>query len=135
MQGIGVFLLGLGQLALGRGQHDEAAAMFHEAQQRFINIGLPNWADQAEQLLQQAQREQRRLTLDDILAMVQAARNGNQQAGQQAWDISQGLKDSGQVALGRALERLLAGLPLESAVAGLPDDLQVAIVAGLEPGS
>ena len=55
LQGIGVFLMGLGQLRLAHGQRDEAAAMFREAQQRFLAIGLPNWADQAEQLLRQTQ--------------------------------------------------------------------------------
>jgi hypothetical protein len=58
LQEIGVFLMGLGQMALLKGQRAEAAAMFQEAQEHFLAIGLPNWAAQAEQLLQQVQGEQ-----------------------------------------------------------------------------
>lgn len=51
VQRIGVFLMGLGQMALIKGQPDEAAALFQEAQQRFLDISLPNRAAQAAQLL------------------------------------------------------------------------------------
>jgi hypothetical protein len=114
LQGVGVFLMGLGQLVLLKGPRDEAITMFQEAQQRFLAIGLPNWATQAEQLLQQAQGGQQ-LTLDEVLAMVQAAQNGDHRAGQHVWKISQGLKeadDPNLAALGQALEWILAGKPV-----------------------
>lgn len=136
LQGIGVFLMGLGQIALIKGQRDEAAAMFQEAQQRFLAIGLPNWAADAEKLLHQVQGKQPQLTLEDVLAMVQAAQNGDQQAGQQVWQLSQGLKRSDDptlAALGCTFEAILAGLPLEEATAALPTELRAQFLQALQP--
>jgi hypothetical protein len=134
LQGIGVFLMGLGRMALIKGQRDAAAAMFQEAQQRFLAIGLPHWAAQAAELLRQAQAEPQELTLEAVLAMVRAAQAGDQQAGQQVWQISQGLKESGDpalLALGQAFEAMLAGVAPDEASAGLPAELRAQVVQAL----
>ncbi|MBN1995227.1 MAG: tetratricopeptide repeat protein, partial [Anaerolineae bacterium] len=134
LQGIGVFLLGLGQLAQAQGNPDEALAKFREAQQQFVAIGLTNWAAQVEQLIRQVQGEAQGLTLDDVLALIKSAQNGNQEAGQQAWQISQSLKQSNDYAmsaLGQALESILAGESPETATTNLPPDLRTAIVQAL----
>ena len=70
--------------------------------------------------------------------MVRAARQGDGQAGRQAREICQGLaggRDEASAALGRALQRVLAGIPAGTALAGLPDDLRARILEGLDDQS
>ncbi len=55
LQGIGVYLMQLGQLALARNDLERAIPLLQEARERFLAIGLPDWAAQAEQLLAQTQ--------------------------------------------------------------------------------
>ena len=86
-----------------------------------------------DELLAEAQR--RMLTLDDLVAMVRSAREGDSQAGQQAWEICGKLKqtsDSEQKTLGQGLQDILAGLTPETALAALPDDLRAHIIELLE---
>jgi tetratricopeptide (TPR) repeat protein len=122
----------LGQLALDRGRRDEAVSLLQEAHQGFEAMGLTPWVVHVDELLALAQG--RVLTLDDLIAMVRAARKGDQQAGRQAWDICRNMAradDAGQSALGRGLQRVLAGDPPETALADLPDNLRARILKGL----
>jgi tetratricopeptide (TPR) repeat protein len=122
----------LGRLALTRGRREEALPLLHEARQGFAALGFTPWVAHVDELLAMAQDHG--LTLDDLIAMVRAARQGDQQAGQQAWEICSHLtqaSDAGQAALGRALRRLLAGEPPETALASLSDDLRTYILEGL----
>jgi tetratricopeptide (TPR) repeat protein len=53
LQGIAVFLKGMGLLALERGNVAEGIPLLQEARQRFLAIGLPNWAADVEHILEQ----------------------------------------------------------------------------------
>ncbi|RME44277.1 MAG: hypothetical protein D6796_11990, partial [Caldilineae bacterium] len=128
----------LGRLALARGRRDEALSLLQEARRGFARLGFTPWVEQIDQLLASLRRtsEVRRnsISLDDLLALVRAARAGNSQAGRQAWEICQGLARSGDetlAALGHALQRLLAGLPPAEALSTLPEDLRRQIQSGL----
>jgi transcriptional regulator with XRE-family HTH domain len=124
-QDVAVFLMGLGQLALARGQQAEAISLLQQARQGFAALRLDHWVAQVDELL--ARAEKHGLTLADLLAMLKAAGRGDQQAGQQAWDICGRLAQSaeaGEVALGRALQRILSGEAAETALAALPADLR-----------
>ncbi|MCP4362172.1 MAG: tetratricopeptide repeat protein, partial [Chloroflexi bacterium] len=55
LQGMAVFLMGLGQLALDRDQPEKAVPLLQEARERFLDIGLDNWAASVEKLLAQVQ--------------------------------------------------------------------------------
>ena len=132
-QGVAVFLMGLGRLALERARPDEALPLLYEARQRFVDLGLLNWVDGVDHLL--AQVEGNILTLDDLVSMVRAACHGDQRAGQQAWKICGaliGAPDPAMADIGRGLQRVLAAVPPETALAGLPDDLRSRIMAGLD---
>ncbi|MBC7250401.1 MAG: tetratricopeptide repeat protein, partial [Anaerolineae bacterium] len=128
-QGVAVFLMGLGQLALARGRREEALPLLQEARQGFVALGLAHWVADVDDLLAQAQGQM--LTLDDLLAMIRAARAGDGRAGEQAWQICDGLAgapDPAPAALGRALQAVLAGIPPEAALEGLPADLRAHIL-------
>lgn len=121
--------MGLVQLALVKGDREGAVPLLAEARQRFLDIGLPNWAEQAGQLLAQAQG--RALTLDDLVTMVRAAREGDSQSGQQAWEICEGLKqaeDATLVKIGQGLQAVLAGVPPEAALAALPEEVRTRLL-------
>ena len=132
LQGVAVFLMGLGQLTVARGKREEAVPLFVEARDRFQAIGLDNWAEQAQQLLDQIQNSG--LSLGDLIAMIQAARQGDRQRGQAAWDVFQNMsgdEDPVTAALGRGLTRVLVGVPAEEALAGLPDEMWSELIAAL----
>lgn len=71
------------------------------------------------------------LTLDKLVAMVNAAREGDGQAGQQAWQLCAQLATSDDAAMalvGKALRDILIGVPPQTALASLPDDLRQSII-------
>ena len=132
-EGTFALLARLGQLALIRGQPDEALPLLQEARRGFEQLGFAPWVAQVDGLLAKAQGLV--LTLDDLIAMVRLARQGDHQAGQQAWKICDSLAqtaDATQMALGRALQRILAGALPETALAALPDDLRTHVLEGLD---
>lgn len=62
--------------------------------------------------------------MDDLLAWVAVARQGDRQAGEQAWTVCEGLMGADDpilAALGRGLQRLLAGEQPALVLAGIPD--------------
>lgn len=123
----------LGQLAFEQGRPEEARPLLQEARRGFEGMGFAPWVFHLDGLLAIAGGNV--LTLDGLVSMVRAARRGDGQAGRQAWEICQGLagaQDETQVALGRALQRVLAGIPAGTALAGLPDDLRARILQGLD---
>jgi tetratricopeptide (TPR) repeat protein len=129
VEGIAVFLMALGRLALERGDREGALPLLEEARQRFVALGFPHWVESVESLLAQAQQG-RQLTLEMIVSLVRAARAGDEAAGQQAWQIGEGLTkapDEGYRALGRALQALLVGEAPETALRDLPADLRAAV--------
>jgi tetratricopeptide (TPR) repeat protein len=131
-QGAAVFLRGLGHLALARGRREEAVSLLRQARPGFEALGLLNWAASVDEVLAEAQDQG--LTLAALARLIQAARQGDHQAGEQAWELCNQLAqdlDETLAALGRGLQQLLAGLPPETALAGLPDDLRRQILAGL----
>jgi tetratricopeptide (TPR) repeat protein len=135
-QGVAVFLLGLGRLALSHGQPDQGLPQLQEARRIFEALGLAHWVAHVDELL--AQVQQRTLTIDDLIAMVRAARQGDRQAGQQARQICLGLaqsSDASQSAMGRGLQRVLAGDAPETALAALPEDLRTRILEALYAGT
>jgi len=124
-QGVAVFQMGLGQLALARGQREAAIPWLQQARKGFEALNLSNWVEQVDQLLSGAQRQG--LTLADLLALVRAAQQGDTQAGEQAWQICGKLSrsnDGTEASLGRGLQQILAGVPPQTALANLPNDLQ-----------
>ena len=71
---------------------------------------------------------------DALIALIADARQGNQEAGRQAWGLTQQLAQSDDetlASLGRALQNVLAGEDPQTALAPLPDDLRSAILAVL----
>ncbi|HQE92391.1 MAG TPA: tetratricopeptide repeat protein [Anaerolineae bacterium] len=131
-QGVAVFLMGLGRLALDQGRREEALPLLREARAGFAALGLSEWVAGVDHLL--AQAGENVLTLDDLIAMVRAARQGDETAGQQAWTLCEGLAQSDDVtagALGRALRDVLLGEDLSTACAALPSDLREALLAAL----
>ncbi len=105
--------------------------MLEAARQGFSAIGLDNWLPAVDELLARARGET--VTPDDLLGLVWAARHGDHAAGQAAWQICGGmLGDPAWSALGGALQRVLAGEPLEQALAGLPEEAQAAVLAALQ---
>ncbi len=132
-QGVATFFMRLGVLAMAQGQNNEAFPLLQEARRGFEAIGLISRLAVIDQLLAKAQGNNV-LTLDGLIVMVRAARRGDRQAGQQAWDICLDLAqstDATQSALGRALQRLLAGDDPEPALAPLPEDLRKRFLEGL----
>jgi tetratricopeptide (TPR) repeat protein len=122
----------LGQLALARGRSDEALPLLQEARQGFARLGFTPWVAHLDQLLAQAGAQG--LALDDLVAWVRAALRGDAEAGQRAWQVCEALIQSGepiQAALGRGLQEVLAGLPPETALADLPDDLRAQVLEAL----
>jgi hypothetical protein len=122
----------LGQLTLAQGRRDEAVSLLQEARRGFEQLGFAPWVAQVDQLLAQAQGSG--LTLDDLIAMVRSALQGDRQAGQQAWKLCDSLTQTGdaiQMALGQALRRILTGDPPQTALAALPDDLRARILERL----
>lgn len=91
VQGIAVYQMRLGQLALDQDQRQEAVDWLQQARQGFLAIGLDNWVQSVDQ--QQAQGET--LTLDDLIDMMQDARDGDKDTGGKAWQICDGLARSG----------------------------------------
>ena len=131
-EGTYTLLARLGQLALGQGRPEEALPLLQQARQGFQDMGFVPWVAHLDDLLARAQG--RVLILDDLLAMIRAARQGDQQAGEQAWESCQDLiraQDASLAALGRALQRVLSGIPPETALADLPDDLRAPILEAL----
>ncbi len=53
-QGVAVFLMGLGRLALDQGRHDEALPLLREARAGFAALGLHEWVAAVDRLLAQA---------------------------------------------------------------------------------
>jgi tetratricopeptide (TPR) repeat protein len=131
-QGVAVFLMGLGQLALARNQPDQALPLLQEARQGFEALKLEHWVAQVDELL--AGVQERGLTLADLLAMIKAAAQGDQQAGQRAWDICSHLArsdDPVESSLGQGLQRVLSGEAAEAALARLPDELRREVMESL----
>ncbi|MEJ5311108.1 MAG: tetratricopeptide repeat protein [Anaerolineae bacterium] len=131
-QGVAVFLMGLGRLALDQGRHEEALPLLREARAGFAALGLREWVAGVDHLL--AQAGENVLTLDDLIAMVRAARQGDETAGQQAWTMCEGLVQSDDAtigALGRALRDVLLGADPSAACAALPADLRDALLSAL----
>jgi tetratricopeptide (TPR) repeat protein len=125
--------MGLGQIALAEGDREAARAWLLRAREGFATIGLMNWVENVDELL--AQTEGERLTLDDLAGMARAARAGDRDAGQQAWDIAGELMNSGDealAALGDGLRRVLAGQPAAQALAGVPEEWREALLQLLE---
>ncbi|HOT92850.1 MAG TPA: tetratricopeptide repeat protein, partial [Anaerolineae bacterium] len=125
-------LMRLGQLALDQERREEALPLLREARAGFAALGLAEWVAAVDQLLAQAERNV--LTLDDVIALVQAARNGDHAAGEKAWAICEGLARSGEAtltALGRALRAVLSGEDPAVACAALPEDLRAVLLAAL----
>ncbi len=130
LQGIAVFQMKLGNLALRRGRLQEALPLLEASHAGFSAVGLPNWLPEVEALLARARGEV--LTLDDLLGLVWAARHGDHAAGQQAWEICSGmLGNPDWAAIGGALQQVLSGEPLPQALAALPAETQAAISAAL----
>jgi hypothetical protein len=126
----------LGQLALERGRPEEAVPLLQEARQGFAELAFAPWVAHLDALLARAQGKA--LTLDDLVAMVRAARRGDHQAGQKAWEICQGLaqgQDESLAVLGRTLQQVLAGTSPETALADLPDDLRSSLLEQLSERS
>ncbi|RLC54343.1 MAG: hypothetical protein DRI80_19335, partial [Chloroflexota bacterium] len=78
---------------------------------------------------EEGRRDQDALTLDQLLALVEAGCRGDAQAGQLAYDIvAQALQTLAAPpelrALGRSLERILVGIRGEDALEGLPAELR-----------
>ena len=114
------------------GQVDEALPLLQDARQGFVALKLNHWVEHVDELL--ARAESRALTLDDLIAMVRAARRGDHRAGEEAWEICQKLAradDAGLSALGRGLQRVVAGESAEIALAAVPDDLRTSVLEGL----
>ena len=106
--------------------------MFEQARQGFAALHLDHWVAQVDQLLATAQRHV--WTLDDIARMLRLTRQGDQQSGQRVWDLAEDLSkaaDRTQTALGRGLQKILAGMDPESALVELPDDLRTQLLAKL----
>ena len=107
---------------------EAALPLLEEARQRFVALGFPQWIESVESLLAQAQGQV--LTLEMIAGMVRAARDGDQEAGRQAWQIGAELQqtpDGGYRALGRAIQALLTGEAPEVALRALSADLRARI--------
>jgi len=135
-QGIAVFLKGLGNLAKSRGQPEKAVDLLRQARQEFLQLQLHSWVASVDRLL--ASVQDAAVPLGRLVALLRRARQGDQEAGQQAWEICQGLgwaQDETTAILGRALQRLLAGVSPEAALANLPDDLRTRILEGLDDRS
>ena len=121
--------MGLGQLALARGNPAEAIPLFEEAKVRFLAIGLPNWAAQAEELLAQASGNgaaETGITLAELAKLVKDGRAGDRAAGERAFQFLTELALSGNAetaALGRALRLVLLGDAPEKALADLPESV------------
>jgi hypothetical protein len=133
LQGAAVFQMGLGQLALARGEREAARAWLEQARQGFAAIGLMNWVESVDQLLAQAEGES--LTLDDLAGMARTARAGDAGAAQQVEAIAGALIESGDAtfaALGDGLRRLLAGQPAAQALAGVPEAIREPLRQALE---
>jgi tetratricopeptide (TPR) repeat protein len=128
----------LGSLVAALGDVEEGRALLERALQIFLAKLGPNHPYTQETLRRLSALDgegQRALTLDDLAGMVRAARGGDRQAGQQAWDIAGQLvthPDPTVQAVGQALRDLLAGLPPDRALAPLPEALQAAFLAALE---
>ena len=132
-EGTYALLARLGQLALAQERRDEALSLLQEARQGFEQLGFVPWVAHVDKLLAMAQGNA--LTLNDLAAMLRAARQGDQEVGQQVWEICDGLTkadDAALAALGRGLRNVLSGLPPETALADLPDDLRAQILEGLD---
>jgi tetratricopeptide (TPR) repeat protein len=131
-QGVCALLVRLGEVALEQGQRDEAVSLLQEARRGFEQLGVQSQIDRVDRLLALAQGKA--LTLDGLLAMIRAARHGDQEAAQRAWEICSALAQSGDAALadlGERLRKILDGASLDSAVAGLPDSLRAQILEAL----
>jgi hypothetical protein len=124
-------LMRLGWLALDQGRREEALPLLREARAGFAALGLHEWVDGVDRLL--AQAGENVLTLDNLVAMVRAARTGDA-AGEQVWAICENLArsdDAPLVALGRALRDVLLGVDPSIACAALPSDLRDALLSTL----
>lgn len=129
LQGVGVYKMRLGELAILQNKQEEAIPLLETAIRQFQAISLPNWAAMAVQLLNQATGNI--LTLDKLVGIVKAARQGETEAGKQAWQICLDLKkseDENLAGIGSGLLQILAGIPPEEALANLPDELQEQIM-------
>ena len=124
----------LAQLYLQQNRREEAAQLLQAARQLFTDLRAPQWVASIDQLLAGAQGG-RPLTLEDLLEMVRAARQGDRAQGERAWEICQGLSgapDPVQAALGSGLLRVLAGIKPDEALAALPEALRPSIIAALQ---
>lgn len=122
-QGLAVLGKGLGHLMLRRGNRKNAVELLTEARRGFVELAMQSWVAEVDQLLAEAQR----ITVGDLVVMVRRALGGDSAAGQKAWEICEVLinaSDSSQVALGHALQDILAGELPEKATANLPDRLR-----------
>jgi tetratricopeptide (TPR) repeat protein len=131
-EGTFALLARLGQLALEQGRSEEAAPLLQEARQGFAAMGFAPWVAHLDQLLAAARGQV--LTLPDLIGWVRAARRGDAEAGQRAWEVAENLAradDPIMAALGRGLQRLLAGEPAASALDDVPDDLRAQVLDGL----
>lgn len=130
--GIAVCLLALGELALLKGQYDEALSLLGEARLDFIDLQLDHRVIQVDQLLKMAQSSQE--ILNDLVAMVCKARQGDQEIGVFAWKICSQIaqtNDNNLVVIVKGLKRLLIGMSPEKALNDLPDELRKKILAKL----
>lgn len=110
----------MGELALRRGRPQEALPLLEAARQGFAALGLDHWLPGVDALLARARGET--FTFDDLLDLVYAARRGDHDAGQRAFDLCKGMQRNPQWApLARALLRVLARYPLDEALAEVPD--------------
>ncbi|MCP4363082.1 MAG: tetratricopeptide repeat protein [Chloroflexi bacterium] len=133
LQGTAVILQGLGQLALDRDQPEKAVPLLQEARERFLAIGLGNWAASVEKLL--AQIEQNDRGSEDLLQLVRQARNGDETARKHAWEMCNELgqqHDPSLQVLANGLRHVLFGAAPETALANVPTELRQQVIAVLE---